>query len=234
MSIKNRLLKSGMTPDTAHFMNAPHSHNLNWDVTLSYWASRDCRDWRGDRCPCGTLPLKILAGIKPKRIPLQVKVMSYKLAGTQRIQYSGRKRPHCRLKNFVCIGPEVNGLSYPLLHQCNQENLLHHKNWSTPEICKTKHVSIFFPLNSIHHKALKSIPLSEGERPNDSDQEHTTLPTACSSHWYRVCSIPADQKNTNTTHIKLTPKHTALWCWILWCWILCFDNANRAEEAAKS
>ena len=102
VSIKNRLLKAGMTPDMAHFVSVPHSHNLNWDVTLSYWASRDCRDWRGDRCPCGTLPLKILAGIKPKRIPLQVKVMSYELVGTRRIQYSGKKRPFWKIV-FVLV-----------------------------------------------------------------------------------------------------------------------------------
>lgn len=76
MSVKTRLLRAGTAPDTAHSVSIPHSHNLNWDVTLSYWASRDCRDERGARCPCGTLPLKILAGIEPKRIPLQGKATS--------------------------------------------------------------------------------------------------------------------------------------------------------------
>jgi len=129
MSVKNRLLKPGMTPDMAHFVSIPHSHNLHWDVTLSYWASRVGRDRRGDRCPCGTSPCQILVGIQPARIPLHIKVMSYELLVTQRIQYPGKQRPCCRLKNCACVGPEVNGPSYPLLHQRSQEeNLLHHQN----------------------------------------------------------------------------------------------------------
>lgn len=156
MSVKNRLLKAGMTPDTAHFVSVPHSHNLNWDVTPSYWASRDCRDWRGDRCPRGTSPLKILAGIKPKRIPLQVKVVSYEPAGTQQTQHSGKKRPCCGLRNAVCAGPEVNRPSYPRWHRCHQEeDWLHHENRSAPALCKTRHVSIFFHLTASIPKHLK-------------------------------------------------------------------------------
>lgn len=209
MSVKNRLLKAGMTPDMAHFVSVPHSHNLNWDVTLSYRASRD---WRGDICPCGTLPLKILAGIKPKRIPLQVKVMSHELVVTQRIQYSGKKRPCCRLKNFVCIGPEVNGPSYPLLHQCNQEeNLLHHKSWSAPDVCKTKHVSVFFHLTAFIPKHLK-VSHSMKEKGHVMVTRNTQHYQQHVPHTHtEFISIPVGQKNTNITHIiKLTLKHTAL------------------------
>lgn len=216
MSVKNRLLKAGMTPDMAHFVSVPHSHNLNWDVTLSYWASRDCRDWIGDRCPCGTLPLKILIGIKPKRIPLEVKVMSYELAVTRRIQYSGKKRPCCRLKNLsVLVLKLTSGLGQAMLCCLNAIKRRIYATIKTEVLWIYAKPSMF--LHFFFHLTA-SIPKHLEVYHSMKEKGHVTV-TRNTQHYQQhvpdahteFISIPADQKDTNITHIiKLTPKHTAL------------------------